>query len=400
MGDFTDHEVICPPPILEIHNPPRRDPNRVPSCGAADSVEEAELYFQTLGSPYAGGPDAAKLFLEVRAMHPRWTWGAWFARYNAPNMEVAERGWFPLTPDGYRAAAEFSVRHGWKYNLLPGILPRIEVQGDRMRGRNDRIPYMHWLWCDIDSHSKQERQNYLPAWNHLERAIDERGVPEPHMIVASRNGIHAYWKLAQPVDLRQDKSGTGPGEAASVLKRLMYFINGHPHGQDKEGHPTWEGPAMDKGPTFAAATLRVPGTYHLKQPDAPPFENRLIRCDMNASAIHPLVWWKANMPIIPRTTGRKERSHFDSPTGFAGDRFQGPPPIPNRTLGWLASPPADGTWYTTLRTIVSDLAYAGKSPDEVREMVMPICSTPERKRMLEDKIRYGIRSLKEWKGRY
>ncbi|TWU62367.1 hypothetical protein V7x_40960 [Crateriforma conspicua] len=75
-------------------------------------------------------------------------------------------------------------------NIYFGVNPRVERQGSKRA-----IHCCRSVWVDLDDLSIDEAKR---RWSGV--------LPEPSMMISSGHGIHAYWKLTEPVDVQSDDS--------------------------------------------------------------------------------------------------------------------------------------------------------------------------------------------------
>ncbi len=85
---------------------------------------------------------------------------------------------------------EIKNRNDNGYNSFFGVCPRLEVG----KAKKADIPLVRTLWIDVD---------YCDTKDFKSR-LDGTELPEPSIVVHSGNGIHAYWLLAEAVELNSD----------------------------------------------------------------------------------------------------------------------------------------------------------------------------------------------------
>ncbi len=110
---------------------------------------------------------------------------------------------------------------------------------DATSGKAENCAELPALWADLDFKSIDEAQ--------ARRDIATFPVP-PSSVVRSGNGLHCYWWLREPLDLRDPDERA---EAARLLKRIAAAIGGDP------------------SVTELARVMRAPRSRNLKNPDAP-----------------------------------------------------------------------------------------------------------------------------------
>ncbi len=96
---------------------------------------------------------------------------------------LGERRW--ITPvQLMELEAELTAWNQQGANLYAGVLPRLRAGGSDEDAGPGRC-----LWADFD------KVDPRTAWT---RAVKEKGLPKPTMIVNSGHGTHAFWTLAEP----------------------------------------------------------------------------------------------------------------------------------------------------------------------------------------------------------
>jgi hypothetical protein len=129
--------------------------------------------------------------------------------------------------------------------VYTGVLPR-----SQRRGRADDVPLGTCLWVDIDNASPEVGAEM----------VRRAGLPPPSMVVNSGGGLHCYWCLPLPVELRSHEARTS---YSALCKRLALRVGGTP-----------DGPHADPAASDVARVLRPPGTInHRRQRRV-----RLLRC--------------------------------------------------------------------------------------------------------------------------
>jgi len=109
-----------------------------------------------------------------------------------------------------------------------GVNPRV-----RFSGVKDAVQLCHAIWADIDNVSLENASSH---WHSL--------LPEPSMVVSSGHGVHVYWLLDQPVDVREPDKRL----AFETLLRGIYKVLGADATQD------------------ISRLLRLPGFLNVKHP--------------------------------------------------------------------------------------------------------------------------------------
>ena len=114
-------------------------------------------------------------------------------------------------------------------NIYYGVCPRYEK-----KGKEQNVKQMNCLWIDLDCKSEKERSEALKRLRGFELL--------PSIIISSGNGLHCYWFLNKPYQIKNNGDRLN---AKGCLKGLASSLNG------------------DK--TFdLSRILRVPGTMNLK----------------------------------------------------------------------------------------------------------------------------------------
>lgn len=222
---------------------------------------DASEFFSTLFSNYPSDG----LRLEIRPLYPQW--------HHRRGLPDGTRRWFSLTPEGIREATSHAQRLAGLYDVFFGVLPRLGREG-----KSEAVNFAGCLWCDIDGGS----EGVEGAQSLLDRAVDGGKIPTPTFTVISGNGLHTYWKLAEPVPLDSD----GRMRFKQTLQRLCRVIGG--------GSPLSH---ADSSRADVASLLRVPHTFNRKVRETPlPVH---FKSTGNGDAPQSLVWWKAHLPALP-----------------------------------------------------------------------------------------------------
>ncbi len=131
------------------------------------------------------------------------------------------------------------------YNVHFGVCPR-----SKRDGHKEAIWSVPCLWVDIDF--KPFPTGEPEALTRLQTFL----IP-PTIVVHSGHGLHCYWVLREPETIES------PSDVARIeahLKALAQALGGDPHAAE------------------LAHLLRLPGTYNLKDPNAPVLTT-IIECD-------------------------------------------------------------------------------------------------------------------------
>jgi hypothetical protein len=176
------------------------------------------------------------------------------------------------------AAALDCIEWSRDWTVYQGVLPR---RGEG--GKVEHVPYAGYLWVDVDAGDET-----LADACALIKAAD---IPPPHIAVLSGSGVHAYWRLSEPISLGLSPSPViHPDLFKGVLKRLVLAVGGKPPLAHADGSRA-----------DTASILRVPGTINHKHGMRRPV--RLLRCCFDEPA-RSYWWWRAHLPAIPVPTPR------------------------------------------------------------------------------------------------
>src|SRR5262249_44333661 len=136
----------------------------------------------------------------------------------------------PLTQAGFNQIQAFARAHACR-DLYHAIASR---QTDRS-GSLDNCSFLYALYIEIDL---KRGVPLRETWNRL------RAFPlPPSAVVHSGGGLHVYWSLAEPLDLRNAR---GRERAYAWLGALAHRLGGEPES------------------TEPARVLRIPDTFNLK----------------------------------------------------------------------------------------------------------------------------------------
>lgn len=125
------------------------------------------------------------------------------------------------------AIAAFLAAHRWE-NLYFGVATRVDATG----GALSNCLALPALFVDLDFKisSEAESRQRLASFPLM-----------PSLVVATGGGLHCYWRLREPLDLRKDA-----GRARALLRRLATHLG------------------ADLAAAEPARILRIPGTYNFK----------------------------------------------------------------------------------------------------------------------------------------
>jgi hypothetical protein len=213
-------------------------------------------------------------------------------RYDLIGAKNGDGTWHPTPERLSRVLRQVGARSaGEKTNVFYGVCPRIGGSGRYDQAWQIRTARV--LWADIDDCTVDKA---------LKR-IEAAGLPVPSIIVASGNGAHVYWRLAEPY-LIDDCPAPEPvytewidGGKGKKKKRRLYILDGKeklyvdvPHNRPALSpkaqaiQDILAGIAAKIGgdhTTDLARLLRVPGTLNRKDQrnGKEPKPCTLVECD-------------------------------------------------------------------------------------------------------------------------
>jgi len=274
------------------------------------------------------------------------------------------RRWFPLDADGRAAAAREAVRLGPAFDVYYTVLPRRDGMGGAAGVR-----LCAWLWADIDGGDDGPEG----AATLLRTACAARSLPAPQIVVLSGGGLHAYWRLAEPVPCRTREE---QDQVRRTLRRLVTAIGG-----------TLPGAHADRASAEPARILRLPGTANHKRQTPRPV--RLLRL-YESAPVQPLVWWRGHLPAEPLPPShpiRRREARYDA--------TMPPPAIAAKLAG-----AADGARHDTMRDVAVWARKKGLSEDEIREYAERVgrasgvpMDRSDQQRHLDDLVRWTLTTV-------
>ncbi len=123
---------------------------------------------------------------------------------------------------------------------------------EAQRGRNTTATSLAFLWDDGDLHGPAHRRTDLPKSLHELVEFYEALLPwPPSCLVYSGHGVYPFWRLSEPLDLRDD-------DQRSLARRLLAAYRAR-RDSEAEAH----GWRLDEPGGFAKV-LRVPGSINAK----------------------------------------------------------------------------------------------------------------------------------------
>lgn len=299
----------------------RTDPEQWGPSDKERQVDSASAAFfiRLLFAPYSG-----RAFVDYRALYPCWTEEGVRGLDRDSELWSAthEMSFSPLSSApgliGLRVG-----RQGRSKECYFGVLPRSSPSG-----KIEAVGQAAWLWADIDAGSAAKAAKQL-------RAAMANGLPQPHLEVMSRNGIHCYWALQGVVDLPTPQS-------RRVFTAAL------------RGLAAWLG--SDMAVTNVNAILRIPGSHNLK------VEGEPVRIDLSSTQLsletHSLEWWKSEIPGYVEPEEYKPRERRLESVGREQVGFR----TTRNGQALLDSPPATDR-HKSLMTILSGAVYYNQGPD-------------------------------------
>ena len=313
---------------------------------------QTEAFFTALFAPYqtedqeaqeavvvrelgASGTAPAPLRFELRAATPSGRWRhTWVAPQSTPATRVAGRF---VGGD----------------NLFISVCPMCGPWGG-MWGNEARVPVAAFLWADVDGGTG----GAPAALDLLYTAIGRGKVLPPHLLVQTGGGLHALWRLANPVPLETETDKTA---FKRTLERLALAIGGT---NPETGTATdADAPFADKGAAKLHFGIRVPGFFNRKAAyvqSGGPRPVLLLTCD-EFSPVHPLVWWKAHLPALPLSEAEKreqEARRRREEASVSGKTDTGPLRMPPLAQTILSTPAAPHTRHRAATSLAASLASA------------------------------------------
>lgn len=126
---------------------------------------------------------------------------------------------------------------------------------NRGRGSTDDVAYLPCVHADFDLYSDQNAhaKSALPKnINELRDFMAEVSIPQPSVMINSGNGVHAYWRLHEPMDLRESESRAKGKAMLSAFQKTIIKLAKNRRGWDFDNTGD------------LARVLRYPGTKNHK----------------------------------------------------------------------------------------------------------------------------------------
>ncbi len=220
---------------------------------------------------------------------------------------------FPASPAGYVEAAKYAVSmrdtgdvyHG--VGRLRGLLPA------GRRGTKRDIGWIDSIWADLDVHGEHHKGDNLPTMDEAVAAIERMPVP-PSVMVNSGGGLHLYYALEQPLEIRDEadlhRAEQIVGDWQNLLRQKL------------------AGKHLDKTSDLSRL-LRVPHTLNHKprRYDRKPIEVMLISpADIDGSA---------NVPTYDLEVFESVKTEALRPVSTTMDLLEGPDVLEGERTNWL-----------------------------------------------------------------
>lgn len=212
-------------------------------------MSDTQQFLKTLFAPY----HLPELRMEIRTLWPKsaGTPPDYIDRKTGELKPLTARSeWYKLSGTG--GAERYSLDQARRWDVYIGVLPRAGY-----RRYADSIPTASFLWAEIDGKSEGQ----MGAVALLGRAMNERDLPRPTMLIGSGGGCHAYWQLQIPVplpDLEERRM------FVQVLRRLAFTIGGLRWDKQSLKPIDIDLPYADPTCCDVARILRIPGTINHK----------------------------------------------------------------------------------------------------------------------------------------
>ncbi|MGY8689504.1 MAG: DNA-primase RepB domain-containing protein, partial [Verrucomicrobiales bacterium] len=133
----------------------------------------------------------------LKGMHPEEDWN--LVTIHAETSRITATGFGPNDEDKAKAWIEEHNAAGFNIYFHVGSAGQVLTR----KARKEDIANVGYLWVDIDAKYK-EGQTVEEARAAAIEALDSQpdGIPKPTYIVSSGGGIQAFWKLKDPVQIK------------------------------------------------------------------------------------------------------------------------------------------------------------------------------------------------------
>jgi P4 family phage/plasmid primase-like protien len=206
-------------------------------------------------------------------------------------------------------------------------------------GQRKDCAEINFLWLDVDcDREKIERTDVI-------RELSKEPYPATY-IVESGGGLHAYWKLTEPINIRKIDTDT-EYELIRALKKLASVFAG------------------DKAVCELARVMRLPGSHNSKYGDMRPVN--LFTTLPREYHIEDLIeWLEEEEPRIVTNKKEAKPNGEDNYEQFLGDIYKEPMDV-DKTLDEMQ----DGNVHMSQLRSIASLVSKGHSNEEIVEIVLP-----------------------------
>jgi hypothetical protein len=348
-----------------------------------DSYEEFCSFYETWSSPYLLKPGASSGFYELRLMTPK---------KDDPDGRTYPRGveYFPQTEQGRDECFDWIQENRDKFDILSSVLPRQSKSWNA-----GASPLVGNLWCDIDAGhcgGPDAAIDFIAdrLTTPMKIGQSEFLLPQPHIIVSGRNGIHLYWLLD---DVYRIGSPSSEEMLKSLLKRLFAFVSGPPF-ESADGSKSWPTPFADSNLSYPTATLRPPTSFNHKEDNE--HEVKLIRASPGLPR-HSIRQWSSE--IIPPQDIPDAGIHFSNRDHSSVSKLKPGEKrkIPSRTQAFIANSGWAQEYHNDLVRAVSDMAWSGYGQDETYEYLLKSAKTSNQRAQVKEVVRWFARTKPDWK---
>lgn len=201
---------LWPPPRLRF---PWRGPllnhlSRGTESRMSDNSERARAERAAFLKMLAGDGELDDHYLEVRAIPPA----------GAEGRRVTST--FATSLDAALHAVDTAEQQG--RNVFAGVVLR-----DQPSGKAEACAAAHSLWVDLDVGQGKDYADADAARSAVAERVASDDVPAPTLVVHSGGGIHCYWALEEPADVREAGVARAVRETVRGLNTLLLGDNVH-----------------------------------------------------------------------------------------------------------------------------------------------------------------------------
>lgn len=166
--------------------------------------------------------------------------------------------WEKTSQEGIRAAASAAVEKGEKCDVYFGVCPVkdsaaiVKKRGERARATKEDVPAVPAMWADIDlaGEGHKSAKRYAPNMEAWGPTFEE--LP-PTYVINSGHGLHCYWILKEPFQIRNKEDRESIEEAVKGFQSSLSAAAGYDIDQTGD----------------LARVLRVPFTMNHKEEPLP-----------------------------------------------------------------------------------------------------------------------------------